>query len=364
MYLSEINLPPIIETSSSDIIKAFYTPALSASKKYDRGVGYFSSGWFRAAAKGMAAFSQNGGKARWIISPIISKKDLDSLLLGEHAKNDALLLNAILRNLEELEKNLETETLSTIAWMIADNILEIRMALPKNKLLNGEFHDKFGIFTDEIGNQISFNGSINDSMQGIINYESISIFCSWNEWSLPYINTNINRFNNLWTNNEPNVKVFEIEDAVKNKIIKLRKPIKSYQIRNKDLKLNKPTPLIPENLHLRDYQLEAIDSWFKNNNHGILEMATGTGKTITALSAVIRLLENEKRLILLILVPYKHLVEQWSEEALKFNFRPIHVAESSHDWEPELVRQIQVFEKTYQISYALLLLIPHWYQEI
>ena len=35
------------------------------------------------------------------------------------------------------------------------------------------------------------------------------------------------------------------------------------------------------NIKLREYQIEAVDSWVDNNYNGIFEMATGTGKTIT-----------------------------------------------------------------------------------
>ena len=73
-------------------------------------------------------------------------------------------------------------------------------------------------------------------------------------------------------------------------------------------------------------------------------MATGTGKTITSLAAAVNLYEEPKeRFALVIVVPYKHLVEQWSEEAESFGFRPIRVAKSSTGWEPELARQTQSF---------------------
>ena len=99
-----------------------------------------------------------------------------------------LLLKLLLyRSLDDLEVSLTTDTLSTLAWMVADDILEFRFAIPTDSL-DGEFHDKFGIFTDADGNRVSFNGSYNDSIQGTRNYESIKVFCSWNEprppWSM------------------------------------------------------------------------------------------------------------------------------------------------------------------------------------
>jgi superfamily II DNA or RNA helicase len=93
-----------------------------------------------------------------------------------------------------------------------------------------------------------------------------------------------------------------------------------------------PYPHIPASVIVRDYQNEAINNWFENGNKGILEMATGTGKTITALSAAVKLLDEKKNLITVIICPYIHLAQQWVQEAEKFGYRPILVAESKSKW--------------------------------
>jgi hypothetical protein len=162
MDLTSFDFPPILNTSDADIIADFFVPALGASVRYERGVGFFSTGWLRVAAKGMAAFARNSGRARWVTSPILSEADWQALQLGEAARYDEVLRRALERNLDDLERALEQETLSTLAWLVADGILDFKLALPRNKLEHGEFHDKFGIFTDAAGNQISFNGSYND----------------------------------------------------------------------------------------------------------------------------------------------------------------------------------------------------------
>lgn len=64
--LSDIPFPPILDTSSGDIIRDFFNPALAASVRYDRGVGFFSASWLRLAAKGMTEFAANSGRARLI----------------------------------------------------------------------------------------------------------------------------------------------------------------------------------------------------------------------------------------------------------------------------------------------------------
>ncbi len=312
---------------------------------YDRGVGYFSSGWLRVAAKGMAEFAANGGHARWITSPILSEDDWGALIAGDSAREDNFLYSLLERNIDELAETLEKDTLSALAWLVADNVLDFKLALPRNKLDRGEFHDKFGVFSDTYDHHVSFNGSYNDSIQGLRNYESIKIFCSWNSQFADLVESDIKRFDVLWENLDPNVQVFDLSSAAREKILKLRHIGRPYQLPLSVQTLVTPTkPQIPGGLKLREYQESAISSWFSNNFRGIVEMATGTGKTITSLVAAIRLFEMQHRQILVVIVPYKHLVEQWAEEAEKFGFRPLKIAESSRVWEPELARQIQAFK--------------------
>jgi hypothetical protein len=54
--LPSLNLPPIVDSSTANMATDFYEPALSVSVRYDRGVGFFSSGWLRVVAKGPARF--------------------------------------------------------------------------------------------------------------------------------------------------------------------------------------------------------------------------------------------------------------------------------------------------------------------
>lgn len=305
--LTNIPFPPVLDTSSGDIIKDFFNPALAVSIRYDRGVGFFSAAWLRLAAKGMTVFAAYGGRARWVTSPILSEADWNALQEGSAAREDETLKRAMEVNLTELEKTLEEDTLSALAWLVADGILDFKLALPRNKLDQGEFHDKFGIFTDEAGNQVSFNGSYNDSVQGTRNYESIKIFCSWQSVLALLVNADVERFERLWTNADPNVQVYNLPDAAKERIVKLRTQERPYpaptqeqlvlDITSLPIPQRQPKgPVCPATIELREYQNEAIGAWFAHDCRGLLEMATGTGKTITALAASVRLFEREKRL--------------------------------------------------------------------
>ncbi|MEH2011169.1 DNA phosphorothioation system restriction enzyme [Nostoc sp.] len=99
-------------------------------------------------------------------------------------------------------------------------------------------------------------------------------------------------------------------------------------------------PKMPPSLQLRQYQREAIASWFTNNGRGTLKMATGSGKTITALAIACELYQQINLQVLLVVCPYRHLVTQWARECEKFNLQPILAFENLRTWQSQLSTQI------------------------
>ena len=108
--LSDLNILPLMDTSTHDLSTEFFTPLLSNSIRYDRGVGYFSSGWLRINAKGMLEFANNGGRARWVTSPILDEADWEALQTGYTARADPLLRQALEHNIINLARTLEKDT--------------------------------------------------------------------------------------------------------------------------------------------------------------------------------------------------------------------------------------------------------------
>ena len=156
-----------------------------------------------------------GNEDSIITSPILSESDWEALEMGSKARIDPMLRSVLARNLKELEEVLPKDTLSALAWMVADEILTFKLALPQNKLAGRDFHDKFGIFSDKEGNQVSFSGSPNESIRGTQNYESIKIFNSWEETVASFVAADVNRFERLRDNEDPNVRVYELPEAMR-----------------------------------------------------------------------------------------------------------------------------------------------------
>lgn len=362
--LRDLNLVSVMDTSSHNFIRDFFVPLLKNSAFYDRGVGFFSSGWLRLTSEGMTNFADNGGRARWITSPILDEADWAALLVGSAARSDLILRNVLEKNIINLAETLEKDTLSALAWMVADEIITFKLALPYDKLERGDFHDKFGIFTDSRGDCVSFNGSYNDSIQGNRNYESIKIFCSWQSAEFNnLVQDDLQRFERLWNNRDPNVKVFALPEAARERILRLRvgeRPykepdwVKSHRIHESSSAYKIAGPTIPASITLRDYQKEGIHSWFEHQCQGLLEMATGTGKTITALAGSVQLFKREEQLAVIIAVPYQHLVDQWYEDAKAFGYRPILAYKSKTRWLVELNHQVMEYNAGYRQTISII----------
>lgn len=299
--MPKIKIRMVYNTSENDLIKEFYQPCLQWAVNYDRGVGFFTSGWISQNVEGLSDFISKGGHARWIISPFLSAEDYH--VIAERKIDDETIKffqNLLVNSIDKLREEIESNTLNAFAWMIHDQVLELRFAVPVNKLEDGDFHDKFGIFYDDEDNKISFSGSVNDSVKGFSNYESIKVFKSWTEELVEFVETDIKRFNDLWNNQDENVKVFSQNEAIKEKILSLRSEDRPYSLK-KDKWY---------------HQQEAVEA-FLQNKHGILEMATGTGKTRTALQIIKILLKNEEISHCIITVYGNDLLEQWYKEIKK-----------------------------------------------
>ena len=122
-------------------------------------------------------------------------------------------------------------------------------------------------------------------------------------------------------------KFFNISRKLKEAAANLEKQIEEYN----------ETPRFPFETGPREYQKEAYSNWKQNDFKGIFLMATGTGKTITALNCLLNIYEMEGYYQSVILVPGKTLLKQWIGEAKSFNFRNIIPCSSEFKtWEQDL----------------------------
>ncbi len=339
---NDLDFPRVLNTSKTDFVDEFYEPLLSRSVEYKRGVGYFTSNWMQSAARGIAELADNGGTAKWITSPKLTEEDWEAIKKGDEARSDEVLRETLEKTINDLRYDLEYDTRNAIAWMIADGLLEIKFAIPTESLSGGDFHDKFGIFYDEDGNRVGFHGSQNDSEQALRNYEAYSVDCDWlGERDAEGVDSHEQRFKDLWEGRDSNVDTYSIPDGIAEDIAELRdydnRPYTPFE------EPDNSTTKDSNEITLRDYQREAVDNWFENNCHGLLRMATGTGKTFTALAALDEYLEQQDSPTLCVIaVPVTHLANQWAEEMDIFGFPSPRFlfGTANSDWKSDLSRVV------------------------
>lgn len=324
MAFTDLNLLKHYKTYKHNIVKEFYTPVLQESVLYQRSVGFFSSTALIELTKGIAGIVKNGGKIQFIVSPYLSEEDVAAIQKGYEKKK--IIEQALLREYKEPENYFQEERLNLLSHLIENGNLDIKVAFTPPNKSTGMYHEKVGIVTDAEGNKIVFTGSLNETINAFYNnYESIVVFTSWEE-SRQYAEEMQNDFDALWNNEDTNLEIIEFPEVVKEKIKLNQKPKINYDIDEEEMveesPVQKGVPRMPPGFDLRDYQKDAIEKWKENNYCGIFDMATGTGKTYTGLGAVTKLYEAKKRLAIIIVCPYQHLVEQWVEDIELFNLLP------------------------------------------
>lgn len=308
---------PCLDTSEDNLIEELYLPCLKWAERFDRGVGFFTSGWISYNIEGMSDFASRGGKIRLITSPILSNDDTDAIIYAVNGDADVYkkFEAALLDNVKTLEKEMKEDILNAFSWMVYDGIIDMKFAIPCQRLEDGDFHDKFGIFYN--GQEaLSFSGSINDSKHGFQNYESIKVFKTWAGTS-EYVEADIRRFDKIWGCKDKNLKIYTIPIAVKEQIFRLRTKKRPYQ--RKQSAVNKWI-----------HQDQAVEC-FMEKEHGILAMATGTGKTITSIKIIDRLFEEKKIKRVIITMYGNDLLDQWAAQMREaYKNKQIHYHYGSH----------------------------------
>lgn len=351
-------------TSGYDEPKDFFTEALIESCNFDLGLGFFSSSGIRSLSYGFALFIANGGKMRVVMNHILSKEDKEVIENGQkHLIEDFEdnILCDIKKLIETLSKE-DEQFFRCLSYLISvDRIKFVATVSTKG----GLGHDKYGIFKDEKGNKVAFIGSANFSQSALeLNGETITVFTSPNDDNR--IAEYQTLFDQSWENDTPhlihipieNVKTFireKFPEASLTNLIeeginlresigmdndvppKYYKPISKRILDKIEFKEQEPRFPFPEE---RKIQIDAYNAWIGNGKKGMFAMATGSGKTVTALNCIRKQYKENGYYKAIIVVPTQALAMQWEHETKSFNFQNIVSTHSDKDWKDVLSRYI------------------------
>ena len=324
-------------------LTSFYIPALRQSVRYDRIAGFFSSHALAVAAQGIASLVARGGRMRLLAGAQLSEEDVAALLQGMELPDLlASKFEGALADPKALADHLVKRRLEALAWLAANDRLEIRIVVESNPqtgvpiVSDGYFHPKAGIFWDEAGDGIAYNGSNNESRTAWVNnYETFKVFTSWEDGK--FFEPEVRRFDQLWTDAEPGWRTVGLPQAVHDDLIRLSPPepppvddpvldqdTESSDHANWIASFVRDAPYLVENGKYVGAETAALEPFPHQRavaydilerfpcNH-LLADEVGLGKTIEAGLILRSLLISGRVQRCLILVP-RSLAKQWQQE--------------------------------------------------
>jgi superfamily II DNA or RNA helicase len=185
------------------------------------------------------------------------------------------------------------------------------------------------------------------------NIEQIAVSKSWMDDDQRFATERLNQqFEDLWEGKFGNCIVVRLPLAIESCLLQTYKsqaPPNERDLRNlyaraKSLMHETPASYvtreskknlfeIPPGLRFEDgpfeHQGKAVNAWCDAAFRGVLEMATGSGKTIAAMIAANKLYSMCKPLLIVIAAPYIPLIQQWCDEIVPFGISPTNLTESS-----------------------------------
>lgn len=319
--LDKRKFKPIYRTHKDSIDQDFYVPCFSDSIELDRAAGYFSLYSLALSINGIIRFMRKGGRINLICSPDLSQVDAELIDICVNF-NKEYITKTLLESVTSVKlTDDELLQLDVICNMLSEGKLVIKIAYQTS----GIFHEKFGIFVDEKGNKVYYNGSLNETRRAFIhNQESIRVSCSWESENVSaFIEDEQKYFNNLWDNKEETVEVIDFPEAVEKKILSCYKRSETLEAAidnyiSSHISNGKKT--------LYAYQEKAIAQFCNNGYRDFYEMATGTGKTFTSIKTIQALEKRcSENLFVVICVPQVDLQTQWASALYEEGYEKVYL---------------------------------------
>lgn len=356
--LKELELKSTYRSGTDDLLNDFYIPALSTAKYYDRAVGYFSTALIAYALKGISSIIKNDGQMRLIVGFPLSEDEFEALKHGKSKEHiDKKVTNSLIELYGAADLKLEKERLALFSLLVATGKLKLKFAFKRQ----GMYHEKVGIITDTKGNKVLFHGSANETTNAIhpgFNFESFAVYKNWKKEIYEEFAQNFQQgFEKLWCNEEKDIFCLDMPSELYEKISRNYIANRSIDLHDIDecaweeelAELAKhnypfvPTEIQGNPFRIYQHQKDALANWYNNGLHGLFKLATGAGKTITAMYGIAKIFEAAKKprkMCVIIAVPYVALAEQWCKELKIFGMQPTRCFGSTNKWQNELSNKI------------------------
>lgn len=341
------DIRPLYMLPDDPVTEEVLIPCFQSTTQVDCMMGFFSSEVLVSLAPGLATFINCSQESfRLIISPLLRAEDKDAI--EEGVASPETVASTVLKDIIVTEDLVEQHTLKCLSWLLRNGRVKIKIALMKDAL----FHPKVWLFRGD-GDVIAAHGSSNMTDAGIRkNIEQISISKSWADPTQRYITEKFcDQFKRLWENEDDSCIVVEMPQAIRDSLLQTYRSdnppaetdlrtlyhraagtIKESPETYDSFEFPRTSFAIPSGLRFGDgpfeHQGKAVSAWCEASYRGILEMATGSGKTIAAMICAHRLYEEHNPLLIVVAAPYVPLIQQWCDEIVPFGLKAVNLTES------------------------------------
>jgi len=318
---------------------------------------YFSAGWFRQTAPGLVTYLNQSQAApmKLTVSPQHYRDEINAMKTAVEMTNEQAI-ELVKRIFEEgrlSEESLKKHTFECLTWMLKVGKLELTIAVPKPHV---SFHPKMWLFEDG-EDQVLIHGSGNATGGGTMkNVEQMTMTVSWNKGENDTtLNDGIEMIDDWMGGRDSAIQnTFPLPEALKLKLItqapenpptqeilntgqsnrnteekdpweSLKKAMQRPPLKPQAFKLSIPAEYNWET-DKYSHQGKAVSAWLSKNPHrGILSMATGSGKTITAMIAATKVqnsMDKDTPFLIVVSAPKKTIIRSWKSEVEKFGLKP------------------------------------------
>ncbi len=340
-------------SAASDLL----IPCFQAARKVQGAFGWFSSAWIAELAPGLAVFLNRNTSLsiEFTVAPAFFKNELEAAEQGIAVleKRACMLVEERFVKGRLEASALEKHALSCMAWMIATHQLNLRVAVPT---ADSHFHPKIWLFDDGI-DQVLARGSGNATRNGLVSgVEHIDVDVTWSAEGKSRIEKGIEMLED-WTSGKGTgfERVVDLPEAIREKIIRTapeRKPtVSDYHSAvqmesligsssvSEGTSRQRNRLRIPPDLNWQSgkysHQGQAVCAWEQGSrpDHGIISMATGAGKTLTALICATRVQDrlSGDSFLVVVSAPSLPLISQWCEEIERFGIKAVTLGKSNNE---------------------------------
>ncbi len=319
-------------------------PSFRAATSVRGAFGWFTVGWIERLAPGLAVYLNREGTdpMDFTVAPALFPNERAAVERGVRMSADEatrLIVDIFVKDRADASA-LARHALDCLAWMIAKDRLRLRIAVPTPE---SNYHPKIWLF-DDGSNQVLARGSGNATGRGVgAGVEHIDVDVSWAPESQDRVMKGVAMLN-AWSEGKSNgiEEVVELPEALAREIIRTA-PDKPPQLRNYKTVVRCKGQVGGQTQHSEHllriptylewtkgpyaHQGQAVRAWEEADapETGVMAMATGAGKTLTALICATRAQErlNGKPFLIVVSAPSVPLIMQWREEVKKFGVTPV-----------------------------------------